>query len=69
MTEYKFEELYYNPITIALPDGNKIQLSASGRLLLDGSLELDEGVFVSSHMSGLSVHPHMSNAIRVKVEE
>jgi len=69
MTEYKLEDLYRNPITIVLPDGNRLQLSASGRMLLDGSIELDDGMYVNGIGKPISIQPWLTSSIRVRVEE
>jgi len=69
MTEYKLEDLYRNPITIVLPDGNRLQLSASGRMLLDGSIELDDGMYVNGIGKPISIQPCLTSSIRVRVEE
>lgn len=69
MTEYKLEDLYYNAITIVLPDGNRLQLSASGRMLLDGSIELDNGMYVNGIGKPITIQPWLTSSIRVRVEE
>ena len=69
MTEYKLEDLYRNPITIVLPDGNRLQLSASGRMLLDGSIELDDGMYVNGIGKPISIQPWFRDSIWVRVEE